>query len=48
MKVTGIRLHLVECRLPEPQGAGGHFFDRRSALLVEVLSTCPSLAASPK
>ena len=36
MKVTAIRLHLVECRLPEPQGNASAFFDRRSALLVEV------------
>jgi len=36
VKITGIRLHLVECRLPEPLGNATLFFDRRSALLVEV------------
>jgi D-galactarolactone cycloisomerase len=36
VKVTAIGLHYVECRLPEPQGTATSFFDRRSALLVEV------------
>ena len=38
MKIAAIRLHLVECRLPEPQGNARQFFDRRAALLVEVRS----------
>jgi L-alanine-DL-glutamate epimerase-like enolase superfamily enzyme len=38
VKVSGIRLHLVECRLPEPQGTASEFIDRRAALLVEVRS----------
>ncbi len=38
MKIASIRLHLVECQMPEPLGAGGSFFDRRSSLLVEVRS----------
>jgi D-galactarolactone cycloisomerase len=37
VKIESIRLHLVECGMPEPLGAGGHFFDRRSSLLVEIL-----------
>jgi D-galactarolactone cycloisomerase len=36
VKITSIGLHLVECLLPEPQGNASAFFDRRSALLVEV------------
>jgi D-galactarolactone cycloisomerase len=36
VKITAIGLHLVECRLPEPQGTATAFFDRRAALLVEV------------
>lgn len=35
VKITSLGLHLVECRLPEPQGNATAFFDRRSALLVE-------------
>ena len=38
MKISGIRLHLVEARLPEPQGNASQFIDRRAALLVEVRS----------
>ena len=38
MKIAAIRLHLVECRLPEPQGNARQFIDRRAALLVEVRS----------
>ena len=38
MKISDIRLHLIECRLPEPQGHALSFFDRRAALLVEVRS----------
>ena len=36
MKIKSIRLHLVECQMPEALGAGGQFFDRRSSLLAEV------------
>jgi D-galactarolactone cycloisomerase len=36
MKISSLVLHLVECRLPEPQGNATSFFDRRGALLVEV------------
>lgn len=38
MKITSIGLHLLQCRLPEPQGNATQFFDRRAALLVEVRS----------
>lgn len=38
MKISAIRLHLVECPLPEPQGTAFAFFDRRSVLLVEARS----------
>ena len=38
MKITGVRLHLLQCRLPEPQGNALAFFDRRAALLVEIRS----------
>jgi len=38
MKIDRIRLHFVECRLPESQGNATAFFDRRGALLVEVRS----------
>lgn len=38
MQIASIRLHLLQCRLPEPQGNAVHFFDRRAALLVEVQS----------
>src|SRR5262245_54848481 len=38
VKIAAIRLHLVECRLPEPQGTASEFFDRRAALVVEVRS----------
>ena len=29
MKIAAIRLYLVECRLPEPQGNATRFIDRR-------------------
>src|SRR5262245_16550207 len=38
VKIAAIRLHLVECRLPERQGSATRFIDRRDALLVEVRS----------
>jgi D-galactarolactone cycloisomerase len=38
VKIAAIALHYVECRLPEPLGNATTFFDRRSALLVEVRS----------
>src|SRR5262249_1953884 len=38
MKIDRIRLHFVECGLPEPQGTATAFIDRRGALLVEVRS----------
>jgi D-galactarolactone cycloisomerase len=38
VKIKSIRLHLVECQMPEALGAGGQFFDRRSSLLAEVQS----------
>ena len=38
VKITAIRLNLLECRLPEPQGNATRFIDRRAALVVEVRS----------
>jgi D-galactarolactone cycloisomerase len=38
VKIAAIRLYLVECRLPEPQGNATRFIDRRGSLLVEVKS----------
>jgi hypothetical protein len=39
VKIAEIRLYLVECRLPEPQGNATRFIDRRGSLLVEVRAT---------
>ena len=38
MKIVAVRLHFLSCQLPEPQGSARSFFDRRSALLVEIQS----------